>query len=263
MQSDVPALSSAGGGVGDVLPVVLPCHLVTPALHGAEEVPAGAAALHGLGNGPHQPELPALPFLGNPVLPRGELGSRLLIPGQHREPLGGADLIAQGPEGLQGLGGLPQLQARLPADGVHHKVGMEVPGVPVGGHQHLEAGPSLPGKLQGHGVGLLQSHRLFGGEGLHVLVEVHALRLAIGALGGQKFPAGIVPQAVDAGDKPLAGDRVPGLFLLADVVHHPFHGPQGLLLLRDIHHRCHGLLLVRRHSSSCNAPSWSTTSWKL
>ncbi len=98
---------------------------------------------------------------------------------------------------------------------------------------------------------------------MDVLVEVHALRLTIGALGGQKFLAGIVPQAVDAGDKPLAGDRVPGLFLLADVAHHPFHGPQGLLLLRDIHHRCHGLLLVRRHSSSCKAPSWSTTSWKL
>lgn len=98
---------------------------------------------------------------------------------------------------------------------------------------------------------------------MHVLVEVHALRLTIGALGGQKFPAGIVPQAVDAGDKPLAGDRVYRLFLLADVAHHPFHGPQGLLLLRDIHHRCHGLLLVRRHSASCKAPSWSTTSWKL
>ena len=95
------------------------------------------------------------------------------------------------------------------------------------------------------------------------MVEVHALRLTIGALGGQKFPADIVSQTVDAGDKPLAGDRVPGLFLLADVVHHPFHGPQRLLLLRNIHHRCHGLLLVRRHSASCNTPSWSTTSWKL
>ena len=177
--------------------------------------------------------------------------------------MGGADLVAQGPEGPQGLGGLPQLEARLPADGVHHKVGMEVSGVPVGGHQHLEAGPSLPCKLQGYGVGLLQRHRLFGGERLHVLVEVHALRLAVGAFGGQEFPVGIVPQAVDPGDKPLAGHRVPGLFLLADVVHHPFHGPQGLLLLRDVCHRCHGLLLVRRHSSWCKAPSWSTTSWKL
>ena len=177
--------------------------------------------------------------------------------------MGGTDLVAQGPEGLQGLGGLPQLPTRLPADGVHHKVGMQVPGVPVSGHQHLEARPSFLGKLQSDGVGLLQCDRLFWREGLHVLVEVYALRLAIGALGGQKFLAGIVPQAVDAGDKPLAGDRVPGLFLLADVAHHPFHGPQGLLLLRDIHHRCHGLLLVRRHSSSCNAPSWSTTSWKL
>lgn len=140
---------------------------------------------------------------------------------------------------------------------------MKVPGVPVSGHQNLEDRPSFLGKLQSDGVGLLQCHRLLWGEGLDVLVEVHALRLAIGALGGQKFPAGIVPQAVNAGDKPLAGHRVPGLFLLADVAHHPFHGPQGLLLLRDIHHRCHGLLLVRRHSSSCKAPSWSTTSWKL
>ena len=84
---------------------------------------------------------------------------------------------------------------------------------------------------------------------MHILVEVHALRLTIGALGGQKFPAGIVPQAVDAGDKPLAGDRVPGLFLLADVAHHPFHGPQGLLLFRDVDYRCHGRFRAMEHSS--------------
>ena len=72
-------------------------------------------------------------------------------------------------------------------------MGMQVPGVPVSGHQHLEARPSFLGKLQSDGVGLLQCHRLFWREGLHVLVEVHALRLAIGALGGQKFLKGIAP----------------------------------------------------------------------
>ena len=98
---------------------------------------------------------------------------------------------------------------------------------------------------------------------MDVLVKIHAGGLVIGVLGGEKLLEGIVPQAVNPGDKPLPGGRVYRLFLLADVAHHPFHGPQGLLLLRDIHHRCHGLLLVRRHSASCNAPSWSTTSWKL
>lgn len=140
---------------------------------------------------------------------------------------------------------------------------MGVVRVTVSGYQHFEAGPSLLGKLQADGVNLLGRDLLLRREGLNVLVKVHAGSLVIGVLGGEKLLEGIVPQAVDAGDKPLAGDRVPGLFLLADVAHHPFHGPQRLLLLRDIHHRCHGLLLVRRHSASCNAPSWSTTSWKL
>lgn len=163
--------------------------------------------------------------------------------------MGGADLVAQGPEGLQGLGGLPQLEARLPADGVHHKVGMEVSGVPVGGHQHLEAGPSFLGKLQSDGVGLLQCDRLFWREGLDVLVEVHALRLAIGALGGQKFPVGIVPQAVNPGDKPLPGGRVLHLLGLAAVVHDAPHGTQGLLLFRDVSHRRHGCFRAMEHSS--------------
>ncbi len=84
---------------------------------------------------------------------------------------------------------------------------------------------------------------------MDVLVEVHALRLAIGALGGQKFLAGIVPQAVNPGDKPLPGGRVLHLFGLAAVVHDAPHGTQGLLLFRDVDYRCHGRFRAMEHSS--------------
>ena len=107
--------------------------------------------------------------------------------------------------GLQSLGGLPQFPTRLPADGVHHKVGN------AGARRPGEWPPTprSPGQAfwansKAMAWAFSNVTASFGGEGLHVLVEVHALRLAIGALGGQKFLKGIVPQAVDAGDKPLA-----------------------------------------------------------
>jgi hypothetical protein len=109
MQSDVPALSSAGCGVSDVLVMVRPGHLISPPLHASEKILAGTAAVHHLLDGSHQLELPALPFLGGPILPGGEFTSLLLVPGQNGQAMGGADFVAQGPQALQGLRGLAQL----------------------------------------------------------------------------------------------------------------------------------------------------------
>lgn len=104
MQSDIPALSSAGCGVGDVLVMGHPGHLISPPLHASEKVLAGAAAVHHLPNDGHQLELPALPFLSGPVLSGGEFASLLLVQGQHGQTMGGTDFITQGPQALQGLG---------------------------------------------------------------------------------------------------------------------------------------------------------------
>lgn len=126
---------------------------------------------------------------------------------------------------------------------------MEVVRVAVSGHQHFEAWPSLLGKLQADGVNLLERDLLLRREGLNVLVKVHAGSLVIGVLGGEKLLEGIVPQAVNPGDKPLPGSRVLHLFGLAAVVHDAPHGTQGLLLFRDVDHRCHGRFRAMEHSS--------------
>lgn len=249
MQSNIPALSSAGCGVGDVLVMIRPGHLISPPLHAPEKVLAGAAAVHHLPDGGHQLEFPALPFLGGPVLPGGEFASLFLVPWQHGQAMGGADLITQGPQALQCLGGLAQLQARFPAHRVDEKVRVEVVRVTVRGHQHFKAGPSLLGKLQADGVNLLGRDLLLRREGLDVLVKIHAGGLVIGVLGGEKLLEGIVPQTVNPGDKPLPGGWVLHLFRLAAVVHDALHGTQGLLLFRDVDHRCHGLFRAMEHSS--------------
>lgn len=121
--------------------------------------------------------------------------------------------------------------------------------VTVSGHQHFKSGPSLLGKLQADGVNLLERDLLLRREGLNVLVKVHAGSLVIGVLGGEKLLEGIVPQAVNPGDKPLPGGRVLHLFGLAAVVHDAPHGTQGLLLFRDVDHRCHGRFRAMEHSS--------------
>lgn len=126
---------------------------------------------------------------------------------------------------------------------------MGVVRVTVSGYQHFEAGPSLLGKLQADGVNLLGRDLLLRREGLDVLVKVHAGGLVIGVLGGEKLLEGIVPQAVNPGDKPLPGGRVLHLLGLAAVVHDAPHGTQGLLLLRDVDHRCHGCFRAMEHSS--------------
>lgn len=126
---------------------------------------------------------------------------------------------------------------------------MEVVRITVRGYQHFEAGPSLLGKLQADGVNLLGRDLLLRREGLNVLVKVHAGSLVIGVLGGEKLLEGIVPQAVNPGDKPLPSGRVLYLFGLAAVVHDAPHGPQSLFLFRDVGHRCHGRFRAMEHSS--------------
>lgn len=121
--------------------------------------------------------------------------------------------------------------------------------ITVSGHQHFEAGPSLLGKLQADGVNLLRRDLLLWREGLDVLVKVHAGGLVIGVFGGEKLLEGIVPQAVNPGDKPLPGGRILHLFGLAAVVHDAPHGPQSLFLFRDVGYRCHGRFRAMEHSS--------------
>ena len=69
--------------------------------------------------------------------------------------MGGTDLVAGQPVGLEIGGALVELAAVLEADAVHYQVVMRMGRVHMGGHQHLEVRELPLGQLQTHGVDLL------------------------------------------------------------------------------------------------------------
>ena len=123
-------------------------------------------------------------------------------------------LIADGTELLQSVGILPQLSAIHKADGVDHEMGVDVFGIAVGGHLYLMPGPCFHGELSGDSMSLLIGDILPGREGLDILIEVDAVQLAIGMLGGKELRDGIHSVTADAADIPLPGELIHGLGFL-------------------------------------------------
>ena len=72
------------------------------------------------------------------------------------------NLVADLPELPQGGGGLVELHPGFKADGVDHKVGMDMLGIAVGGHLHLMPRPGLGCERQTDLVGLLVGDLFFG-----------------------------------------------------------------------------------------------------
>ena len=137
-----------------------------------------------------------MPLPGCPVFPVAHLTSAPLIGGQDGELVFHADFVADLPELSQGGGCLAELHPGFKADGVDHKVGMDVLGIAVGGYLHLMPRPGLGGELQTDGMCLLVADVLVGRKGLNVLVEINAVQLVVGGLGCEKFREGIGPIAV-------------------------------------------------------------------
>ena len=214
VQATVPALHSVGTGEGDVLSFIRPLDFIAPALHLPDEFFLAAADLHGLGHIVHQPELPALALCGNPVLPAAHPLAAFFIGRQNGQAMLPAQFIADGTELLQSVGILPQLSAVYEANGVDHKMGVDVLGIAVSGHLHLMSGPGLHGELSGDGMSFLVGDILPGREGLDILVEVDAVQFAVGILGGEELRDGIQSVAADAADIPLAGELIYGFAFL-------------------------------------------------
>ena len=186
---------------------------------------------------------------GGPVFPVAHLPSAPLIGGQDGELVFHADLVADLPKLPQSGRGLAEFHPRFKADGVDHKVGVDVPGIAVGGHLHLVPRPCLGGKLQTDGVCLLVADVLPGRKRLNVLVEIDAVQLVIGGLGGQKFREGIGAVAVQSSDVSDTGFRVCGLVLPLAVAHHCLHGAEVLLGFLDVGYSCQPLPPMRTSSS--------------
>ena len=157
MEPVIPALHSRGRGVGDVLSFVCPAHLIPLALHQGDEFLTGSGAAHALVDGVHEPELPALTLGGGAVLPGAHplLLDLLLRRRKDLQTEGSAEFIVGYPVGLQIGGTLVEFAAILKADAVHHQVAVQMVGVNMGSHQHLEAWELALNQSQRNGVGLL------------------------------------------------------------------------------------------------------------
>ena len=161
-----------------------------------------------------------------------------------------ADVITDQPQILQRVGILPKLPSGFKVDGVDDEMGMDMVSVAVGGDEDFRTGPGTGCKFFCHFMCLLRSNVLRGFEGLDILVEVDAVHLAMGCLGGFELQNGIHSVAVDTADEPLPGLLIPGLVLSHAVSHHCTHGTEVLLGFLDVGYGCHGAPLLIRYSSS-------------
>ena len=186
---------------------------------------------------------------GCPVFPVAHLPSAPLIGGQNGELMLHADLVADLPELPQSGGCLAELHPRFKADGVDHKVGVDMPGIAVGGHLYLMPRPGLGGKLQTDGVGLFIGDVLVGRKGLNVLVEIDAVQLVVGGLGGEEFREGIGAVAVQSGHIADSSFWIGGLVLPLAVSHHCLHGADVLFRFLDVGYSCQPLPPMRTSSS--------------
>ena len=190
-----------------------------------------------------------MPLPGCPVFPVAHLPSAPLIGWQNSELVFHADLVADLPELPQGGGCLAEFHPGFKADRVDHKVGVNMLGIAVGGHLHLVPRPGLGGEFQPDCVGLFIGDILPGRKGLDVLVEIDAVQLVVGGLGGQKFREGIGAVAVQSCHITDAGFRVGGLVLPLAVPHHRLHGADVLFGFLDVGYSCQPLPPMRTSSS--------------
>ena len=236
MQTASSALHSIGTGEGDVLPFRCPLDFVSFSFHEDDEILTAATFLHGIADIVHQPELPALPFLRRPPFPGGHFLAAAFVLGQDRKAVSHADIITDQPQELECIWILTKLQSSLEVYGVDDEVTMDMVGVAVGGDEDFRAGPGAGCELHGDLMGLPGSDVLQRRKGLHILIEVDAVHLAVGCLGRFELQNGIHPIAVDAADEPLAGSFIPGLVLSHAVIHHGSHSTEVLPGFPDIGH---------------------------
>lgn len=144
-----------------------------------------------------------------------------------------ADLVADLPHLLQGVGGEVQLFSGVRVDGVDDQVRVQVFRIDVCGHQNLASWEEPLRQLLGDLVRFRRRDFLFGGEGLDVLVEDGSAGLSVKILGCQKTFLCQLRRAVDTGEIAAAG-FVHRLFFLGHIADHPPHGARRLFPLFDV-----------------------------
>ena len=117
--------------------------------------------------------------------------------------MGGADLIVDGPVGLQVSGALVELFPALETDAVDDQMAVQVVGVYVGSHQHLETGEFPLGQLQSNGMGLLGRQVVRFRKGLDEVVVLPPVRFPVPLLGELHLGEDRLGGAVPTGHQPL------------------------------------------------------------
>ena len=111
--------------------------------------------------------------------------------------MGGTDLIAGQPMGLEVGGALVEFPAVLEADAVDDQVAVQMVGVDMSGHQHLEVRELPLGQLQSNGVGLLGCQVVYLRKGLDKVIALPPVRFSESILGephlGESGLGGAVP----------------------------------------------------------------------
>ena len=215
MQFVVSALLSRGRGVGDALSPILPAYLIALLVHFTQEFLPRPSSFHGFLDCDDQLELPAVASVGRPVFPGPQaLGAPVLLVWlQGGEAVLHADLVADLPHLLQGVGGEVQLLSGVRVDGIDDQVGVQVFRVHVRGHQNLAAWEEPLRQFLSDFVRFRRRDFLFGGEGLDVLVEEGSAGFSVEVLGCQEAFLRQLRRAVDTGEIAAAG-FIHRLFLL-------------------------------------------------
>ena len=118
--------------------------------------------------------------------------------------MGGTDLVAGQPVGLEVGGALMEFPAALEADAVDDQMAVQMVGVDVGSYQHLEIWELPLGQLQSNGVGLLGRQVVRFREGLDEVVVLPPVGFPIPLLGELHLGEGGLGGAVPAGHQPLS-----------------------------------------------------------
>lgn len=215
MQFVVSAFLSRGRGVGDALSLLLPAHLIALLVHFTQELLPRPSSFHGFLDCNDQLELPAVSPVSCPVFssPQALGAPVLLVWLQGSEAMFHADLVADLPHLLQGIGGEVQLLSGVRVDRVDDQVGVQVLRVDVCGHQNLASREKPLRQFLSDLVRFRRRDFLFGREGLDVLVEEGSAGLSIEVLGYQETFLCQLRRAVDTGEIAAAG-FVHRLFLL-------------------------------------------------
>ena len=235
MQFVVSALLSRGRGIGDTLSTLFPAHLIALLVHFTQELLTRPGAFHGFLDCDDQLELPAVASVGRPVFPGPQaLGAPVLLVWlQGSEAVFHADLVADLPHLLQGVGSEVQLLSGVRVDGVDDQVGVQVFRIDVCGHQNLASWEEPLRQLLGDLVCFSRGEIFLRGEGLDVLVEEGSAGLSVEILGRHETPLCQLWRAVDTGEVAAAG-FIHRLFLLGHIADYPSHGTRRLLPLFDV-----------------------------